>query len=110
MPSTSPGGRGDERIGVRALVVGHGTIDDHRGRRMDLVDRGERRAGQDRVGGAAAIGESDGGIEPAAQPAIPRIAAEEAVRDAAKRRRANDVHSVSRMTMSSSAWVPTMKV
>ena len=76
---------------------------------MDLVDGGERRAGEDGVGGAAAIGGGEGGVLPAAEPAIACNAAEEAVRDGGQRAARTMDHKASRMTMSSSAWVPTMK-
>ena len=87
---------------------------------MDLIDAGERRAGQDRVGGEAAVGLDGLRIVAAAQPAIEAgdrarrnaaRAAEKSVRHAVERRRPDDVeaHNFSLMTMSSSAWLPTMK-
>ena len=87
---------------------------------MDLVDRDQgraRRQGGDRApavfldGGAIVVGaetDVEAGIGPRRHAAL---AAEKAVRDAGQRARADDfdAHSFSRMMMSSSAWLPTMK-
>ena len=70
MPSSRPGRSVTSASACGRSVVGHGSRDDHRGRRMDLVDAGQRRAGQDRVGGEAAVGLDSCRIVAAAQPAI----------------------------------------
>ena len=111
---------GDERVGVGPLAMRNGLADDDRLGRMDLVDAGQRRAREDRVGGDAAVGLDRFGIVAAAKPAIEPHnithgnsagAPEEAMRNVAQHRRSDDVeaHSFSRMTISSSAWLPTMK-
>ena len=115
------GAVGDDRVGLGAGVVGPG-----RGRvdgvgRMDLVDGDEPGAGRDRLDRAAAIlgdgvavvvraeADIEAGADALRHAAAP---AEKAVRDVAQHRRADDfdAHSFSRMMMSSSAWLPTMKI
>ena len=87
---------------------------------MDLIDAGERSARQDRVGGQAAVGLDGLGSSPLPSPQLspatapfdtPPLPPEKSVRHAIERARTDDVevHSLSLMTMSSSAWVPTMK-
>ena len=87
---------------------------------MHLMDAGERRAGDNGIGGKTAVRLDRCRVVAASKAAIqtrhsPRRdsarPSEETMRHAIQHRRADDVeaHSFSRMTMSSSAWLPTMK-
>ena len=111
---------GDQRIGMRALVVRPVARLDHCGR-MHLVDGHQPCAGQD-GGNRPPPVLGDRGAVVAAAPAdveagnhAPRhatAAAEEAVGHARQRRcpdHLDPAHNGRRMTMSSSAWPPTMK-
>jgi hypothetical protein len=111
---------GDYRVGMRSLLVRGCLADDDHSCRVNLVDARQRSARQHRIGRHSAIGLDRDRIVAAAKTAIeagyfpPRNAAlpaEKSMSDAAQRRRSDNVqgHSVSRITMSSSAWLPTMK-
>ena len=112
---------GGHRVAVRALLMGPGPVDVEDIRRMDLVEgrqlgpRKHRRDGETPVlvdGGAiviASVADVEAPQLPHRHAAAP---AEESMRAVAERDRADDLdlaHSVFRMMMSSSAWLPTMK-
>jgi hypothetical protein len=110
----------DQSIGTRPFVMRNSFASDDGGWRMDLMDAGQRRAGQSGVGGKAAVGFDRMAIVAASQSAIETRyrarrdatgAPEKSVWHAVQHPGADDVetHSFSRMTMSSSAWLPTMK-
>ena len=120
MPSSSPGRSVTIASACGRSVVRPGLLDSDGLGRMDLVHGRELGAGQHRGDRAPAVLVDRGAVVVAAVADVEpgelagrnaAAAPEEAVREAAEARRANDfdaAHSACRMMMSSSAWSPTM--
>jgi hypothetical protein len=112
---------GDHRVRVRAFSSRPGVLDMDHCCRVDLVNGREFGSREHGVDGAAAVLVDGGAVVVAAVADVEtgELAArysapppEEAVRDAAEHRRADDLHGAHSsffMMMSSSAWSPTMK-
>src|SRR6185437_16308279 len=111
---------GDDPVGARPPVLRPRFIGDNYIGRMNLVDRRELGLGQDGGDGEASIAGNRLAIVIAAIADVePRAftdrnsaaASEESMRELAKADRPDDfhaAHSIFRMMMSSSAWLPTM--
>ena len=123
MPSAQPAARGHDGVGVRAFAAGKRRIDDHAIGRVDLMGREQRRPGRHRRDrqtpvlhhALAVVARSQPDVQPC-EHAFGNTAAapQKAVPHVAQRGGADDldvarfVHKRTRITISSSSWLPTM--